>query len=253
MLLGVVSAKGAPGVTSAAVALTAVCGGVMVELDPSGGSVDCWLSSTGEPGLLRVASAMRRHTDPTGLVTDATEILPGVRVLRAPSSGVLAESTIVALADRLLPCLAELDETVIVDGGRWARSQPTARRLAGCDAVALLCSPTVEGIEAARWQVDHLRRHVDRVAFVTVGDRPYGPSEVADATNTSVAGALAWDRRGLARLLDRGASPAWRRTPLARSALQVLQALGFEHQATPAIPPNDAGEEVAAAPEAARA
>lgn len=25
--------------------------------------------------------------------------------------------------------------------------------------MALLCSPTIEGIEAARWQVDHLRRH----------------------------------------------------------------------------------------------
>ena len=45
MLLGLVSAKGAPGVTSAAVALTAVSGGVMVELDPSGGSVDCWLQA----------------------------------------------------------------------------------------------------------------------------------------------------------------------------------------------------------------
>src|SRR4029079_17986666 len=103
--------RGAPGVTSAAPAVTASSGGLMVELDPSGGSVDCWLSGTGEPGLIRVASAMRRHTDPTGLVTDATEILPGVLQLRAPSSGVLAESTIVALADRLLPCLAELDET----------------------------------------------------------------------------------------------------------------------------------------------
>jgi hypothetical protein len=174
-------------------------------------------------------------------------------VLRAPSSGVLAESTIVALGERLLPCLAELDETVIVDAGRWARSQPTARRLAGCDAVALLCSPTVEGIEAARWQVDHLRRQVDRVALVTVGDRPYGPSEVADATNSSVGGALAWDRGGLARLLDRGVSSGWRRTPLARSALQVLQHFGFELEPTPASTATDAADQAAPTPEAARA
>ena len=33
----------------------------MVELDPSGGSLDCWLRATGEPGLIRAASVLRRQ------------------------------------------------------------------------------------------------------------------------------------------------------------------------------------------------
>lgn len=237
MLLGLVSAKGAPGVTSAAIALTAVSGGVMVELDPSGGSVDCWVSGTGEPGLIRAASALRRHAEPGALIVDATEVAPGARVLRAPTSGVLAESTIVALSDRLLPVLTELNDTVIVDGGRWSRSQPTSRRVVGCDVLALVCSPTVEGIEAARSQVDQLGRLVDRVALVPVGEQPYRPNEIAAATDVEVAGAIAWDRRGLARLLERGVSAGWQRTPLARSARHVLQELGFAPQPGPVDSP----------------
>jgi hypothetical protein len=202
----------------------------MVELDPSGGSIDCWLQATGEPGLIRAASALRRQADPDALARCVTEVVPGARVLRSPSSGRLAESTIVALRGRLLPALADLDETVILDCGRWTRSQPTAERLAGCHVIALVCSPTIEGIEAARWQVDQLATLTDRVALVPVGDRPYGPDELAHATGAEVVGPLAWDRRGLARLLERGTGGGWQRTSLARSARDVLRALGFVSQ-----------------------
>lgn len=150
--------------------------------------------------------------------------------MRAPTSGVLAESTIVALGDRLLPLLGGLDETVVVDGGRWARSQPTARRLIGCDVVALVCAPTVDGIEAARWQAEQLSRLFDHVALVPVGDRPYGPTDIAGATGTEIVGTIAWDRRGLGRLLDRGAGGGWHRTSLARSARQILNSLGWTPQ-----------------------
>lgn len=233
MRLGLVSAKGAPGVTSAAMALAATGGGVMVELDPSGGSVDCWLRATGEPGLIRAASELRRQADPAALASCVTEVLPGVRVLRAPSSGLLAESTIVALRDRLVPALADRDDDVIVDCGRWSRSQPTSRRLVGCDAVALVCAPTIEGVEAARWQVDQLGTVVDRITLLPVGDRPYGPDELAAATGVEIAGVLAWDRRGLARLLDRGAGSGWQRTSLARSARDVARALGLTREQVP--------------------
>lgn len=261
MLLGIASAKGAPGVTSAAVALTAASGGLMVELDPSGGSVDCWLRATGEPGLIRAASALRRQADLDALVHFATEVVPGVRVIRAPTSGVLAESTIVAMRDRLVPTLAEFDGTVVVDCGRWARSQPTARRLAVCDAVALICSPTIEGVEATRWQVDQLRSLVERVVLVPVGDRPYGPDELAAATGAEIAGVLAWDRRGLARLLERGSGGGWQRTPLARSARNLLRELGFVHHPTPttvtpdgaARPDSEDGESSAIEPGVAHA
>src|ERR671911_193562 len=64
-----VSAKGSPGVTVAAVALTAAthspeasrAGGVLVELDPSGGDIELLTGAhSGEPSLLVAAADLRR-------------------------------------------------------------------------------------------------------------------------------------------------------------------------------------------------
>lgn len=229
MLLGLVSAKGSPGVTTAALALTAVAvdGGLLVELDPSGGSIECWTGAAGEPGLVRVASGLRRAVDPITLLEHAVEVPPGVRSILSPAAGSQAESTIAMTGDRLTPALGELDTTVVIDGGRWARSQPTAHRVSGCDVVAVVCAPTVDGIEAARWLLEPLGSVVTgTVAVVLAGERPYSPEEVAAVVDAPVAGALAWDPRSAAALVARGAAGrGWSRTPLARSARSLLTAL----------------------------
>lgn len=226
MVVAVVSAKGSPGVTSAALALTAVAdSGLLVELDPSGGSVECWTGAAGEPGLIRVASGLRRSADPETLLGHAVEVPPGVWSVLAPTAGGLAESTIASLGARLVPALAGLDRTVVVDAGRWSPSQATAGRFAGCNAVAVVCAPTVEGIEAARWLVEPLESVAGPAVLLPVGDRPYGPEEVAAAVGVPVAGPLAWDRRGLRVLVSSGAGRAWPRTTLARSARAALASL----------------------------
>lgn len=228
MRLGLVSAKGSPGVTTAAMVLAAAAGGLVVELDPAGGDVECWAGPQGEPGLIRVASALRHAAEPVGvLASEAVAVWPGVRVVLAPSSGERAESTIVAMADRLAPVLHHVDGLVVVDGGRWSRSQATARRLAGCDAAVVVVGPTLASVEHARWLVDPL---VDvfgiPVIAVMVGDRPYPPGEVAPMLGVPVAGALAWDARGVRMLLGGGATRGWARSSLARSAHGVLERLG---------------------------
>lgn len=246
MLVGLVSVKGAPGVTSAAVAIAAVSEGVMVELDPSGGSIDCWLRGTGEPSLFPTASALRRQADATDLLGFATSVVPGLHVIRAPTSGPLAESTIAAMTDRLVPTLSAVDTTVVIDGGRWARTQPTARRIDGCNVAALVCPPTIEGVEAVRAQIEHIEQVVDRVVVVVVGDRPYTAEEVADATHVPTA-SLAWDRRGLAQLLDGGITRGWSRSALARSARAVMSKLLTDE----AVAPTDRALRSVALPEPA--
>lgn len=227
MLLALVSAKGSPGVSTAALTLTAVAGdrGLLVELDPSGGSIECWTGATGEPGLIRVANGLRRSIDPKALLAHAVPAPPGVRSVLAPTAGALAESTIAMTGDRLVPALAELDAVVVVDGGRWSRSQPTAQRVAGCDLIGVVCAPTVEGVEAARWLIDPLRSTGTRPVVVLVGDRPYSPPEVAAVVGVPVLGALAWDSRGVNTLLTTGTGRGWSRSTLARSARSVLDAV----------------------------
>ena len=226
MIVGIVSAKGSPGVTTTCLALTAAAShdALLVEFDPSGGSIECWTGVTGEPGLIPAASALRRSTGIDTVLNDAVEVVSGVRAVLAPSSGQLAEAAVGAATDRLLPALAAFDMTVVVDGGRWAASQKTSSRLAGCDVVIVLCAPSVAGVEAARWLVDPLRS-VSRaaVALAPVGDRPYGPSEIAALVDVPLVGPLAWDSRGVNLLVGRGAIGAWRRTALARSVASVLR------------------------------
>ncbi len=225
MLLGLISAKGSPGVTTTALAFAAVADdGLVVELDPSGGSIECWTGATGEPGLTRVASGLRRSAGRDAVVEHVVEVPHGVRAILAPTAGPFAESTVAMTRDRLAPALRDLDgTTVVLDGGRWSRSQPTAHRIAACDLVGIVCAPTGDGVEAARWLIEPLHAEVaGRLVVLLVGERPYPASEVASAIGVLTAGALAWDPRGVASLLAQGTSRGWARSPLARSARSAL-------------------------------
>lgn len=228
VVIGVVSAKGSPGATTAALAFAAgtTQRGLLVELDPSGGSVECWTGMTGEPGLVQAANALRRSTDPEAVTGHAVQAPPGVWSVLAPSSGTMAESTITSTGDRLVAACSQLDREVVVDGGRWARTQPTAHRMAGCDVIAVVCAPTVAGVEAARGLAEPLASTTGSpLVLVLVGDRPYTPAEVATAVAVPVAGVLPWDRRAVGVLLTAGAGRGWSRTPLARSARSILETL----------------------------
>lgn len=229
MVIGVVSAKGSPGATTTALALTAAAEGrgLMVELDPSGGSIECWTGVTGEPGLVRAASALRRISDPEVVAGCAVEAPRGISTLLAPTDGTMAESTIRVAVPGLMAACAALDRDVVVDGGRWAASQSTAGRVAGLPVVAVVCTPTVAGVEAARALVAPLRAAAagGQVVLVLVGDRPYSAGEVASVVGVPVAGVVPWDRRAVGLLAASGRVRAWSRTALARSARSTLEAL----------------------------
>lgn len=225
MLIGLISAKGSPGVTTAALAFAAVLGidGLLIELDPSGGSLECWTGTTDEPGLVRTASALRRTISSESLVYGTAQTPDGVSSILAPTSGLLAESAVAAIGERLSIATADLDRTVVLDAGRWARSQTTARRLSGCHAILVVCHPTLAGIEAARSITDALNAAVGcPVALLLNGEKPYKDREVAEATGLPVAGTLPWDSRAVNDLMLDGPSRGWLRTGLARSARTAL-------------------------------
>ena len=225
MLLGLVSAKGSPGVTTAALTLAAHLGadGVLVEFDPSGGSVECWTGTTGEPGLVRTASALRRSIAPDALLHGVTSTPPGVSTVLAPTAGGQAESAVAAIGERLGSAAADAKQFIVLDAGRWSHTQPTARRLSGCDHVLVVCQPSIAGIESARALVDSLRSTIDGpVELLLVGERPYSDRDVVQATGLPVVGVLPWDARAVNDLLTVGPTKGWFRTGLARSAGSIL-------------------------------
>lgn len=226
-----VSAKGSPGVTTAAAALAAVATttgrALLTELDPSGGSVQLLTGGTANPGLLDVAGQLRREVSQAAVEANTTPLPAGVPTLLAPTSGRIAESVIDSAGARWVPVLRSMPGvTAVVDAGRWEPSQRTARRVVGADLLVAVCRPTVAGVEHTRHLLDRLRELARRPAVaLVVGDRPYRPEEVAGHLDIPLAGTIAWDPRGATSLWAHGVSKPWVRTWLARSAMATLGTL----------------------------
>jgi hypothetical protein len=228
MRLGLVSAKGSPGVTTLGLALAAATGGVLVELDPAGGDVGCWAGPRGEAPLIRLAAVLRHAPSAAGLIEEqAVQVASGVRVVWSPPEADRCEAAQVAIGDRLAPALRAAEGWTIIDGGRWSRSQPAGGRLAGCDVVGVVMSSTIAGVAHAAAVVGALRDAVSSgvLVGVLVGDRGYRPAEVAEVVGIPTLGPVAWDARWTDALLTTGASRLWQRSALARSARSLAENL----------------------------
>lgn len=255
-----VSAKGSPGVTTAAAALSAAGAssgrGLLAELDPSGGSVQVLASGPAVWGLIDAAGRLRRESGPEPVRDNTTTLPPGVPALLAPTAGTIAESVIGSAGDRWLASLHMAAPDVVVDAGRWEASQRTAHRITGADLVGLVCRPSIGGIEAARLVLERLRAVARApVVVVVVGRKPYRPDEIASHLDLPLGGALAWDPRGAAALWSGGAGRRWSRTSLGRSAATTAAHLAdLAHRAqavAPASPAAAMHPGSAAAPRAA--
>ncbi len=240
--LVLMSTKGSPGVTTAAAALAGVAGrtgdGLLVELDPAGGSVQVLSGAPAVWGLVDVAATLRRQPDAGPVAAHLALVPPGLPALLAPTAGHVAESVIGSAGDRWLRGLRAAAPDVVVDAGRWEPSQPASSRIAGADLVVVVTRPTLAAVESARLGIDQVRRASGvPVAVLVVGRRPYAPAEIAAHLDVPLAGALAWDPRGAATLWARGVSRGWLRSRLARSAAFALAELrGLAAPTTAGVP-----------------
>lgn len=235
-VVALVSAKGSPGVTTAAAALTAAAhspeapatGGVLVELDPSGGDVEILTGAHGgEPSLLAAAADLRRRRSGEVLAGHAVEPAPGVRALVAPLPAKAAGRAVETVGCGLASELASAAGWVLVDAGRWDEHQRTANRLRDGDAVAVVCRSTAPSIGHTRDVVPSLRAQCPQVAVLLIGEAPYGRAEAAEVFDIAVLGPLAWDMHGVSALWARRVTSRWlTRTALGRSARKVLGELG---------------------------
>jgi MinD-like ATPase involved in chromosome partitioning or flagellar assembly len=230
MLVSLVSAKGAPGVTAAALALTAAAQAqrpaLMVEADPGGGVLECWCGPLGEPGLLEVATRLRSGADADVLWDHAAIIGPEVPVIVGPTTAAPMSAALAAVDATLGTALAGLDATVVVDTGRWIGNAATAALLKASSGVVAVCRPTLDSIEHTRGLVASLASVTAFPSVLVVGGaKPYGPAEIESALRLPVVGVLPWDQRGLNALLEPRRQRAWAGSPLARAASDVVRVL----------------------------
>lgn len=245
-LFAVASAKGSPGVTTAAVAL-AMCWdapAVVADVDPAGGDLALrYRGPGGKPldpdvGLVSLAASVRRGADAGGVGAHLQHTESGLPVL----TGVSRPEQVAGLGaswPNVSHSLATMPgHDVLADCGRVLPGSATLPVLTGADAVLLLTRPSMEELfhlrERLRTLTDPLRlRDLDGVPVgvaVVTDERDRG--SVADVQKTLDAAGLAATVVGAfvhepktAAALRYGIEGRFRRSMLLRSAADIARAL----------------------------
>jgi MinD-like ATPase involved in chromosome partitioning or flagellar assembly len=237
------SARGAPGVTTSALAIAMLWPRpvVLVEADVAGSSsiLAGYLRGSVPPdrGLVSLAVAHRRglldeqfYDQTVPLIQDRVRLVPGlVSAQQAPSMDKLWSPLGVVLAN-----LEHSGTDVIVDAGRLGMMHGPMPLVRSADALLLVTRTTLPAVSAARARVPVLRNDLlqlgkgdDTLAMLLVGEgQPYRAREIRSALETPVLASMAWDQAA-ADSLSQGA-PYGRRfaaAPLFRSTRVVIGAV----------------------------
>ena len=238
-LIVIGSDKGAPGVSTAALALAAVWPRpvVVADADPAGSDLPMTLTDLGgnpqlkpEPGMLTLAMAVKRGGGAIDVRQSAQTIACGIAVL--PGS-VVAEQTSAygGMWPQLLPSLKTPDLDVLVDVGSLRRDSPGVRLAAAADAVLLVTHATVAGLVRARERLTQLVGETSRqggptLGLVVVADaKAIHEAEKAAAATLHAAGisgvtvsGLAYDAKAVMALMTGPMTGKLQKSLLLRSA-----------------------------------
>jgi hypothetical protein len=258
-VVALTSAKGAPGASTAALAMTLLWPrtALLAECDPAGGSsvLAGYLRGTLDHsrGLLALALAQRHETldkalwqqtlpltgDPRGTSAEAAAgdrwLLPGLSdAAQAPSTA--------ALWGPLGSQLASLERAgtdAIVDAGRLGVMYAPTALLRQADLVLLVMGTSLPAVAAAIARLNVLREdlsvtgtassvngYLSSLGLLLVGEgRPYTAKEISAACGVPVVASLSWDPAS-AEVFAAGATPHRRfdSSPLVRSTRAAISA-----------------------------
>lgn len=197
MLFAVGSWRGAPGVTTTALALAESWPGpqnsVVMECDARGGSVACRFLLPGPRTVEALATAARHGGDARLLVEHTHTTSTGVAVVTAPEDGERLRPLVAALAKPgglLATVAADSEAVVFADCGRLDPRDAEIRAVLACaESLILVLRPLVEhalGLKAVLGQIRDL--HPD-VGLVLVGPG-YSPTELTGLLGLPVWGTL---------------------------------------------------------------
>ncbi len=239
MIAALFSAKGAPGVTSTALALAAVWPRpvVLVEADPAGSDLTyrCRISGGGmpapSPSLLSLGTAAARPDRQAPLAVWTQQLGCGVNVVlgvTSPAQGRGIEPLWSRISDILRA--AELD--VLVDAGRLARGAASASLVQVADVRIPVAKASAESVITTRELLRDVAFADGLTIPVVVTSARAGAADAGDLDEI-LRGAgvfaessmpMAFDHPGLLAL-ERGASPAGRGrgSLLVRSARRIAE------------------------------
>lgn len=230
-VLGFAAAKGAPGTTTLVLALATAWARynrppLLVEADPDGGSIAADLFGGRAPDDRGVAGlALARDPEPLySLQAQCIDVVDAdFTLLLGPGCPARARSAAAAwpvLAAALLPLRESGEVDVLVDLGR-ARADDAVTHflLPVLDQLVWVTGSSLADVLATRAAVTTTTSLVPAVQVVVVGpDRPYRPTEIADAVGAPVVATLPHDRHLSANHTGRGRFSPWQRAVRALTA-----------------------------------
>jgi hypothetical protein len=224
-IIAMVSAKGSPGTTTAALACTLSWSGrtVLAECDPAGADiVPGYLGGLEIPpmGLLPLAVAELRDraaVDFPQQLIDLDRRNPGQRLLLPGIADPVQAGTLVPTWDRLTRFFAGLERTipgydVIADCGRLTTAAPPWPLLHRADLVLLVVraaslrtiSPALPAAARLRKELTERGHGPRSLALLLIGDGPYGRREIEQRLHLPAVAELPFDRRTAEVLSDGG-------------------------------------------------
>lgn len=234
------SVKGAPGVTTAALALSAAwperadgAASVLVEADASGGSLLAWCgmgpagSGANGSGLVGLAAVLQHGTGggPGGAFgTYGDGLACGVVAVRAPSAGPQAAVALEVLERTRFAVLRQCAggaRVVVVDAGRFDLAGSSV--LGAADVLVLVARGGVDAMGHVAGRIEELQARVPVVDLVVVGPSPYEPVEVQAAFGIGRVHAWPWDPTGVRGLVE--GRRGWPRAGLAKAARALAEDL----------------------------
>lgn len=247
MLVCVASIKGAPGVTSTALALASVWPRpvTVVEADPSGGDLAYRCQAMhggplrGTKGLLTMAAAVRGGTpEPRVVLEHAQPLACGVDVVQGVTSAGQARGL-----GGLWPALATAcqvsTEDVLIDVGRLERTSPTLALARAADVVLPVAASSLASVMHLKHGLAELmpalvQRQAVTVTPIVIGPDAHAEQDCVDVNEllaraghpVQLARPLTYDPRALVRL-EEGEKGTGRlgRTLLLRRALAIAASL----------------------------
>lgn len=260
-VLALTSAKGAPGVSTAALAMTLLWPrpALLLEADPAGGSsvLAGYLRGTVDHsrGLLGLATAHRHDeleqalwSQIVRLAGDPVTASPADRWLLPGLSDAAQAPSTASLWGPLGSLLASLERAgidVLIDAGRLGAAYAPIPLLRQADLVLLVLGTSLPAVAAVRARLSVLREQVaatpstavpvSGLGLLLVGEgRPYTAREISGSLGLPVVASLSWDPAS-AEVLAAGAAPGRRfeSSPLVRSikgAINASQELIVSHR-----------------------
>ena len=228
---------------------------LVLEADPSGGSLAGWLDTPNSPSLATIVANIGGPDASDSSVMSPVSAMThhsasGIRFVAAPVRALPARRAIEAAAV-VVPALATRDVAVLADMGR-RHPGDVAPALVGSAAATLVvhrqhaASAAAEAVRLERLVelVERLTATAHTLTLAVIGADPFEPAEIAAHVDASVPGALtdvvmlADDALAAAVLAGRAGVSAnrLRRLPLMRSAASAAARLAIGSRSVTTIP-----------------